>query len=225
MIYEDKGFLLNKNKYNENSVIAEFYTENNGKVSGIIFGATSNKIKSYLLIGNQFNIQFNSKNQNKAGYFKIEIEKIFTPFFFENKIKLNCILYSMNLIRILTVENQTNKNIYNQLFELFNFLKDEDDWLKKFIFWELKIIKLVGYDINFNDYVDIGNLSKKNGYVPTLDGTKQIPIFLLNSENIKINYDELKVGLKIVGDFLNKTVLSPNNINFPLSRNEFTKLI
>ncbi len=87
MIYEDKGFLLNKNKYNENSVIAEFYTENNGKVSGIIFGATSNKIKSYLLIGNQFNIQFNSKNQNKAGYFKIEIEKIFTPFFL--KIKLN----------------------------------------------------------------------------------------------------------------------------------------
>ncbi len=225
MIYEDKGFLLNKNKYNENSVIAEFYTENNGKVSGIIFGATSNKIKSYLLIGNQFNIQFNSKNQNKAGYFKIEIEKIFTPFFFENKIKLNCILYSMNLIRILTVENQSNKNIYNQLFDLFNLLKDEDDWLKKFIFWELKIIKLVGYDINFNDYVDIGNLSKKNGYVPTLDGTKQIPIFLLNSENIKINYDELKVGLKIVGDFLNKTVLSPNNINFPLSRNEFTKLI
>ncbi len=131
----------------------------------------------------------------------------------------------MNLIRILTVENQSNKNIYNQLFDLFNLLKDEDDWLKKFIFWELKIIKLVGYDINFNDYVDIGNLSKKNGYVPTLDGTKQIPIFLLNSENIKINYDELKVGLKIVGDFLNKTVLSPNNINFPLSRNEFTKLI
>ena len=225
MKWIDTGFLISKNKYNENSVIAEFYTENNGKVSGIIFGATSNKIKSYLLIGNQFNIQFNSKNQNKAGYFKIEIEKIFTPFFFENKIKLNCILYSMNLIRILTVENQSNKNIYNQLFDLFNLLKDEDDWLKKFIFWELKIIKLVGYDINFNDYVDIGNLSKKNGYVPTLDGTKQIPIFLLNSENIKINYDELKVGLKIVGDFLNKTVLSPNNINFPLSRNEFTKLI
>jgi len=41
----------------------------------------------------------------------------------------------------------------------------------------------------------------------------------------KINYDELKDGLKIVGDFLNKSVLLPNNINFPLSRTEFTKLI
>ena len=35
MKFEDKGFLLSKNKYNENSAIAEFFTENNGKVSGI----------------------------------------------------------------------------------------------------------------------------------------------------------------------------------------------
>ena len=58
MKFEDKGFLVSKNKYNENSVIAEFFTENNGKVSGLIFGATSSKIKNFLLIGNKFNIQF-----------------------------------------------------------------------------------------------------------------------------------------------------------------------
>ena len=111
MKFEDKGFLLSKHKYNENSAIAEFYTEKNGKISGIIFGATSMKIKSFLLTGNHFSIQFNSKNQNRAGYFKVEIDKIFTPFYLNDKIKLNCILYSLNLIKILTVENQTNTNI------------------------------------------------------------------------------------------------------------------
>ena len=40
---------------------------------------------------------------------KTEIEKIFTPHFLDDKIKLNCILYSLNLIKILTVENQSNK--------------------------------------------------------------------------------------------------------------------
>ena len=67
--------------------------------------------------------------------------------------------------------------------------------------------------------------SNKNGYIYALDGSKEIPTFLLNDQNSKIDYSELKDGLKIVGDFLNKTVLSPNNINFPTSRNEFTKLI
>ena len=36
---------------------------------------------------------------------------------------------------------------------------------------------------------------------------------------------EIKAGLKVVGDFLNKSVLIPNNINYPLSRTEFTKLL
>ena len=224
MKLKDKGFLLSKNKYNENSAIAEFYTENNGKISGIIFGATSTKIKNFLLIGNNFSIELNSKNQNRAGYFKIEIDKIFTPHFLDHKIKLNCIIYSLNLIKILTAENQANKKIYNQLFKLFELLNN-DIWIKKFIFWELEVIKLVGYDINFNDYVDKNLKSNKNGYIYALDGSKEIPTFLLNDQNSKIDYSELKDGLKIVGDFLNKTVLSPNNINFPTSRNEFTKLI
>ena len=224
MKFEDEGFLLSKNKYNENSVIAEFFTKNNGKVSGIIFGATSTKIKNFLLIGNHFNVQFNSKNQNKAGYFKTEIEKIFTPHFLDDKIKLNCILYSLNLIKILTVENQSNKKIYNQLLNLFELLNRED-WIKTFIFWELEVIKLVGYDIDFNDYIDQKKIKIDEPYVKSIDGSKKIPVFLLKKNNSIINYEVLKDGLKIVGDFLNKTILIPNNINFPLSRIEFLKSI
>ncbi len=224
MRFEDRGFLINKVKYNENSVVAEFFTENNGKVSGLIFGATSTKIKNFLLIGNHFNVQFNSKNNNKAGYFKVEIEKIFTPYFLDNKIKLNCILYALNLIKILTVEYQSNSKIYNQFYRFFELL-NSNEWIKKFIFWELEIIKLVGYDINFIDYIDKNKFKFNDSYVKTFDGTKEIPSFLFKNDNIKINQDELKAGLKVVGDFLNKSVLIPNNINYPSLRNQFIKLI
>ena len=224
MKFEDKGFLISKTKYNENSVIADFYTENNGKVTGLIFGATSSKIKNFLFIGNNFNLQFNSKNNNRSGYFKVEIEKIFTPHYLDNKLKLNCILYSMYLIKILTVENQINKKIYKQFYKLFEIL-NEDEWIKDYIFWELEVIKLVGYDINFNNYVDLSKINENNTYVPTFDGSKEIPSFLLNKNKTEIKKQELKNGLKIVGDFLNKTILTPNNINYPLSRTEFIKLI
>ena len=46
MIWDDYGYLVGKSKYNENSLISEIYTENHGKVSGIIFGGTSKKIKN-----------------------------------------------------------------------------------------------------------------------------------------------------------------------------------
>ena len=43
MIWSDLGFLLSKNRYSENSLIAEIYTKNYGKVLGLIFGGTSKK--------------------------------------------------------------------------------------------------------------------------------------------------------------------------------------
>ena len=45
MIWDDEGYLISKTKYNENSIIADFFTKNHGKTSGMIFGATSKKIK------------------------------------------------------------------------------------------------------------------------------------------------------------------------------------
>ena len=56
MIWSDYGYLLEKNKFGENSIITQFFTENHGKISGIIYGATSKKIRNYLQIGNKFYI-------------------------------------------------------------------------------------------------------------------------------------------------------------------------
>ena len=57
MIWSDKGFLLTKIPYQENSIIANFYTKNHGKTAGIIYGATSKKIKNYLQKGNELYLE------------------------------------------------------------------------------------------------------------------------------------------------------------------------
>ena len=44
-MWDDSGFLLSKNKYNENSLIVEIFTKDHGKTSGIIFGGTSKNKK------------------------------------------------------------------------------------------------------------------------------------------------------------------------------------
>ena len=137
MNWQDKGYLLSLNKYNENSSIAEFFTENNGKIIGIIFGSTSKKIKSYLLIGNKFHINSKLKEDGRLGYLKIEIDEIKTPIYMENKKKFFCIIYCMNLIKILTVENEINKELYTILEKLFKII-NLDNWLVEFLFLELK---------------------------------------------------------------------------------------
>ena len=87
MNWNDNGFLISKNKYNENSIVAEIYTANHGKCSGIIFGATSQKLKNYLQIGNKLHVNHTFKTEGKIGYFKIEIIKAYSPLYFDNKKK------------------------------------------------------------------------------------------------------------------------------------------
>ena len=223
MKWQDKGYLLSINKYNENSAIADFFTENNGKVSGVIFGATSKKIKNYLLIGNKFHLNFNFKQDAKLGYFKTEIDKATTPNYLENKKKLFCIIYTMNLIKTLTVDNETNKNIYqllNNFFELLN----KDNWLVFFIFWELNFYKTIGYDIDFKNYVTNTIIDGDEKFI--VESTKKtIPNFLVNNDINTKNENDIFSAFKIVGEFLDKSILKPNNISFPSSRIEFGKLI
>ena len=153
MIWDDIGFLLSKNRYSENSLIAEVFTVNHGKVSGIIFGGTSKKIKNYLQIGNKLHINYNSKSENRVGYFKIEILNAYSPLYFDNKQKLSCITSATNLVKILTADSQANIKVYKIIEYLFLILKD-DDWLKKYIFWELDLLKLLGYDLELSNLVE-----------------------------------------------------------------------
>ena len=221
MNWQDSGFLISKNKYSENSLISEIYTKEHGKVSGVIFGGTSKKIKNYLQIGNQIYINYNSKNENKLGYFKIEIQQAFSPLYFDNKKKLSCITSAMHLIKILTAESQSNIKIYQLIESFFKFLEKEN-WIKNYIFWELELFKTIGYDLIFDDLVEkkITNNEVKYFSKSSMD-KKIIPNFLIDKNQNDEDLNSLLAGLKIVGDFLDKTILKPNNLTSPLSRTLF----
>ena len=225
MIWSDSGYLLSKNKYGENSVIAEFFTENHGKISGIIYGATSKKIRNYLQIGNKFHINYNSKNENKLGYLNIEIIKILTPLFFENKKKLSCIVSSMSLVKLLTVENQSNINIFYLIGDFFEFLENQN-WINKLIFWELELLKLIGYDLDLKRIVKEEIVdNKKNYFVLRNNEKKYVPNFIVDKDIEFVDFNQTFNGLKLIGDFLDKSILKPNNISHPKSRIEFMNTI
>ncbi len=221
MNWIDQGFLVSKSRYSENSIIAELYTFDRGKVSGIIFGGTSKKIKNYLQVGNKLHINYNSKNDNRIGYFKIEILNAYSPFYFDHKQKLSCITSAMNLIKILTAEAQANKEVYSLIEGLFNLL-NEQNWLKKYIFWELELLKLLGYDLELENLVEKNLEDNKTVYfAASYTEKKYVPNFLIEKDLEVTDINILLSGLKLVGDYLDKTVLKPNNLNYPNSRLNF----
>ncbi|MDA7831382.1 DNA repair protein RecO [Candidatus Pelagibacter sp.] len=225
MNWDDSAYLVSKNRYSENSIIAEVFTENHGKISGIIFGGTSKKIKNYLQIGNKIYVNYNSKSITRIGYFKIEILKALTPLYFDENQKLSCITSAMHLIKLLTAEAQSNKEIFKLIDKFFEILTS-DNWIQKYIFWELELLKLLGYDLELKTMAEKEIVdSEVNYYVKSSTEKKSIPNFLIDENNMDVNLKNLLKGLKLVSDYLEKSILKPNNLNLPTSRTHFINLL
>ena len=221
MNWIDVGFLISKSRYSENSIISEFYTKNHGKVSGIIFGGTSRKIKNYLQVGNQLHINYNSKSLNKIGYFNVEILKVFSPIYFDNHQKLSCINSTMSLVKLLTADSQSNTKLF-ELLEKFYSIIAKNIWLKDYILWELELFKTIGFDLELNNLVSKEFLNNEHVYVvKSKTESKVIPNFLIDKDVHINDLATLLKGLKLVDDFLEKTILKPSNLNYPISRTSF----
>ena len=131
----------------------------------------------------------------------------------------------MNLIKLLTAEFQKNPKIYTLIDNFFKILSSRN-WIKNYIFWELELLKFVGYDLNINQIVDKEVVNNKiKYYVKSNTEKKFVPNFLVDIDQEDLNNDDLLKGLKLVGDYLEKSILIPNNISFPTARLDFVNIL
>ena len=217
MNLEDQGFLLSKKKFRENANIINIFTEKKGKVNGIIYGGTSRKIRNYLQISNKLFAAYSSKNENRLGYFKTELIKPIAPLYFNDKEKTSALISICSLLNTLLPEGQPNKKIYNSFENLINSL-NYDNWIILYIFFELNLIKDLGYDTNLGQYNNIKNNSeikkiKIDGY------TYDVPLYLM-SKKIPATMSKILIrkSLYFTRNIILNRFFIPNNLIFPNSR-------
>ena len=218
MNWEDECYLLSKKKFRENANIINVFTLNKGKVGGIVYGGNSRKIRNYLQISNKLFIFHNSKNDNKIGYFKTELIKAITPLYFNDKERTSAIISLSSLLNSLLPDSQPYKNIYISYEKLINSL-NLDNWIILYIFFELNLIKDLGYDVNLNQYInDIDKNSeikkiKIDGYI------YDVPIYLiLKKPPAEILNNLIKKSLYFTRNIILNKFFIPNNLIFPKSR-------
>ena len=131
----------------------------------------------------------------------------------------------MNLIKLLTAEAQSNIDIFNLINSFFVILKSKH-WIKEYIFWELELVKLLGYDLELKKMVEKEIVNEHTKYfVKSSKEKKIVPNFLIEDTENETDLNDLLKGLKLVSDYLEKSILKPNNINLPSSRLYFVNLL
>ena len=217
MNWEDECYLLSKRKFRENANIINIFTEKKGKIDGIVYGGNSRKIRNYLQISNKLFVAHSSKNENKIGYFKTELIKPISPLYFNDKERTSALISICSLLNILLPEGQPNKKIYSSFENLINSI-NLDNWIILYIFFELNLIKELGYDTNLNQYInDVNSLEiikiKIDGYI------YEIPTYLISKKIPELVSAVLvRKSLYFTRNIILNRFFLPNNLSFPKSR-------
>ena len=142
-----------------------------------------------------------------------------SPLFFDDYRKINCLLSSLNILREVLPELHSYKTIYNLVSIFYNELKFSNNWIIHYIFWELNLLKEIGFDMNLklnSNYIT--NYENDMIAVKIDNENIQIPKFLIEKKIKDVENKSVYSALKIIGKFLEKKILIPNNLNYPKSR-------
>ena len=216
MNWEDDCYLLSKRKFRENANIINIFTKKKGKVNGIVYGGNSRKIRNYLQISNKLFVSYSSKSENQIGYFKTELIKPITPLYFSDKERTSALISICSLLNILLPEGQPNKKIFISFENFINSL-NVDYWIIFYVFFELNLIKDLGYDANLSQYNNDDNAEIKK---IKIDGfVYEIPDFLISKKTPEVLSKSLiKKSLYFTRSIILNKFFIPNNLNFPKSR-------
>ena len=217
MNWEDEGFVISKRKFRENAIILEVFTSKFGRVSGIVYGGNSRKIRNFLQLINKIFVVYNSKGDNKIGYFKTELINAISPKYFDNKFKILCLNSLSSILKALLPEKQPSQKIYKSLNDFLDSL-NKKNWLTSYLNWEINLINNLGYGFNIDPKV-YENFKKNKILNIKLDNIEyKIPTFLIfeNYEDPDIN--DIYKGLNFSRTLMENKFFIPNNIPFPYSR-------
>jgi DNA repair protein RecO (recombination protein O) len=218
MIWEDECYLLSKRKFRENANVINIFTQKKGKIDGIVYGGTSRKVRNYLQISNKLFVSHTSKSENRIGYFKTELIKPISPLYFNDKERTSALISICSLLNILLPDSQPNKNIYNSFENLINSINLEN-WIFLYIFFEINLIKELGYDTNLAEYTNV-NKDKNLLLKIKIDGyIYEIPEYLINKSIPKdITNILIRKSLYFTRQVMQNKFFIPNNLLFPKSR-------
>ena len=217
MNWEDECYLLSKKKFRENGNIINVFTKSKGKIAGVVYGGNSRKIRNYLQLSNKLFIIHNSKNENKLGYFKTELIKPISPLYFNDKKRTSALLSLCAILNTLLPESQPNKKIYESYEEFIKSI-NLDNWIILYVFFELNLIKNLGYDPDLNRFSeDVFRSELKKIKIDTF--TYEIPVFLISKKiPITLSDELIKKSLYFTRNIIQNRFFLPNNLPFPKSR-------
>ena len=178
------AFLLHQRPYGNTSIMAEMFTLENGRISVIARGAKKPKSKFFGVLSpfSKLRITYRGRSELKT-LTNVDKEDIFSNSF--SKLSYTLLYINELLMKILPHGAPQSElfNLYGKFLKEVKSSKEIDIVLRKF---ELDLLEMLGYGINFENEVDAGHsieVNKSYDFIPEL-GFKESPNGIFDGHEI-----------------------------------------
>ena len=100
---------------------------------------------------------------------------------------------------------------------------NNQNWKIDYVFWELLLLKYIGFDLNISNFCkyDLTSNNKKRYFIENLSKKLIVPNFLVESDKNNICDRDIFNALILISEYMKKNIFLPNNLNLPHSRQNF----
>ena len=223
---KDRGILLFTKISSENNLYVKFLTEKDEILTGLIFGGSTKKKKNIYQVGYFLHINIKNKGKNFPNSISGELSKPYYHSIFNDKYKLHCLLAIISILNISIIDGQKVPGLFRLSERIIEILSEKKKWIIDFFVFLLNLLKLIGYEIDYNKYtsknfINLENLQFENSY---RSGSIIFPHSLLNKKN-KLDKINANSFFKIFEIILQNHHLNNMNLNIPVNYLKFKKII
>lgn len=155
--WQDSGIILSVRPHGENGGILSLLTAEHGRALGYVYGATSTRQRGVLQVGNRVAVNWQAKAAGQLGNFTIELEKTCVGDVIDDAVKLTALQSAAALADRALPEGEKHPGVYMGFCALLDaFAQEGDIWAPTYIFWELGLLRELGFGLDLAKCVSTG---------------------------------------------------------------------
>ena len=228
MEWRDEGVILSVRKHGETSAIAEIFTPGHGRCLGLVRGGRSRLQRPVLQPGNFVQATWRARIEDHLGTFVLEPLKLSAGTIMEDAFRLSGLTTLASLTQVLP-EREPHQRLYAAFQIVLDAMDRDEHWPALLVRWELGLLEELGFGLDLSKCAatgllnDLAYVSPKTGRAvgqlagePYHDRLLQLPGFLLGQAVTSM--DEILLGFKLTGYFLERHIFAPRALQMPQSR-------
>lgn len=228
--WQDQAIILSARTHGENGAVISLLTRENGKQAGYMRGASSQKHRGTIELGNIVDANWRSRTHDGLGSLNLELSHSSAARIMHDPLKLSALQSACSICDQALPDKEGGEGLYNGLSALLNIL-ETDVWAQAYIMWEIALLKELGFALDLTkcaaggDASTLAYVSPKTGRAvseeaaqPYKDKLLPLPDFLKPQKNTQNTSEELQIGLQLTRFFLEHWVFAHHNRGLPEAR-------